>query len=256
MFFKSKKQPKGKIILGMIMLKDNDGFNLDNFSADFTSSYEHTIDNLSGDQTAASFEVDGETVAIGHMPVPIPNADLESTAEYAYTWQTAREDLKDHESHLIVSLLGKGSNQILRYTIFTQVICSLLRTTDSIGVYKGNQSLLIPKNDYLEEAALMSDDYFPLDLWIYFGLRATSEGNSGYTYGLQEFNKNELEILNSSQDILSIRNFLFNMAHYVLEFDITFKDGQTCGMSEEEKVKITFSKGVLVEGKTFKLAYL
>jgi hypothetical protein len=131
----------------------------------------------------------------------------------------------------------------------------LLRTTKSIGVYKGNQSLLIPKEDYLNEAELMDDDYFPLNLWVYFGLRVTDKGNSGYTYGLKEFNKEEFEVLNSSKDLEAIRGFLFNTAHYVLEYDVTFQEGQTIGSSEEEKISISYSKGQLVEGDTFKFAY-
>ena len=36
---------------------------------------------------------------------------------------------------------------------------------------------------------------------------------------------------------------------------LEFKDGQTCGLSEEEKISIRRSKGQFVEGDTFKLAY-
>jgi hypothetical protein len=82
-----------------------------------------------------------------------------------------------------------------------------------------------------------------------------TKGNSGYTYGLNEFGKYELEIINSSKSLEEIGDFLFNMAHYVLDFDVVFQDKQTCGLSEEEKIPISFSKGVFVEGKTFKLDY-
>jgi hypothetical protein len=257
MFFKKKKQTnnESKIILGMVLLSDHEPFNLDQFISDYTTNYEGTIDNIIGDNATASFDVDGEMAAIGHMPVPVPNGDITSTAEYAYNWETAVEDLQAHQSHLIVSVMGKGPDQLKRYKIFTRVICSLMRTTHSIGVFKGTQTLLIPKDNYLEEAALMSDDYLPLNLWIYFGLRITNNGQCGYTFGLREFNKNEMEVLDSSQSLEDIRAFLFNMAHYVLDFDVTFKDGQTCGLSAEEKIKITFSKGKLVEGQTYKLAY-
>ena len=101
----------------------------------------------------------------------------------------------------------------------------------------------------------MSKDYLPLYLWIYFGLRRTKDGNSGYTYGLKEFNKTELEILNSSRSLQEIRNFLFDIAHYILEHDVIFREGQTCGASEDERVPISFSKGEFVKGDSFKLAY-
>jgi hypothetical protein len=258
MFWKRKKADEtqdNKIILGMVMLQDDNTFNVDGFSDDFKSHYGDNIQGSTGDNSSLVCTVNGEMVAIAHLPVPIPPGDIEGTAKYAYNWETALEETKEHKSHLIVSLMQGRQDQVERYKTFTQVLCSLLRTTTSIGVYKGSQSLLIPKEDYLNEADLMSDEYLPLNLWIYFGLLVTDNGNSGYTYGLKAFNKTEMEILNSSKSLEEIRGFLFNMAHYVLDYNVDFKDGQTCGLSEEEKIPITFSKGKLLEGKTFKLGY-
>ena len=258
MFWKKKtvdKSQDSKIILGMVMLNDENSFSVEHFLNDFKNSNCDNIKEPTGDSSSFVFTVDGETVAVAHMDVPIPIGDIEGSAQYAYNWLTALDDTKDHKSHLIVSLMQGGQNQVKRFEIFTQVLCSLLRTTNAIGVYKGNQSLLIPKADYLNEAEAMSDKYLPLKLWIYFGLSVTDKGNSGYTYGLKEFNKTEMEIVNSSKNLENIRGFLFNISHYVLEYDVTFGDGQTVGSSEEEKIAISFSKGIFVEGDTFKLSF-
>ncbi|MDI3322730.1 DUF4261 domain-containing protein [Pinibacter soli] len=248
-------KPDSKIILGMIMLNDIDPFNLDNLVEDYNSTYDNEIQESLGDNSSAVLTIAGQTVIVGHIPTPIPSGDIEGTAEYAYNWVNALNDTKDHKSHLIISVMGSKQNQIARFKIFTQVLCSLLRTTNAIGVYKGNQSILVPKVDYLKEASRMTDDYLPLNLWIYFGLQTNDKGNSGYTYGLKEFGKTEMEILNSSKDLEDIRGFLFNMTHYVLDYDVAFKSGQTCGLSADEKIKITLSKGKLAEGDTFKFAY-
>lgn len=258
MFWKKKKADKSqdsKMILGMVLLQDANTFDIGSFSNDFLSFYGDNIQEPTGDNSSFVFTVDGEMIAIVHMPVPIPSGDIEGTAQYAYNWQTALEDTNEHKSHLIVSIMQGRQDQIKRFRFFTKVICSLLRTTNSIGVYKGNQSLLIQKEAYLSEAELMTDDYLPLDLWIYFGLRTTDKGKSGYTYGLKEFNKTEMEVLNSSKSLEDIRGFLFNITHYVLDYDVTFQDGQTCGLSEEEKIAISISKGKFVDGDTLKLAY-
>lgn len=258
MFWKKKilNKPKdNKILLGMVMLSDESSFNADTFIDDFKSHYDGNIHEPAGGNNSFVFNIDSGMVAIGHIPAPIPLGDIEETAQYAYNWQTALQDIKQHKSHLIVSVMQGGQDQITRFRIFTQVLCSLLRTTNSIGVYKGNQSLLIPKDDYLNEAELMIDEYLPLDLWIYFGLRETVKGNSGYTYGLKEFGKSEMEVVNSSQTLEDIRGFLFNIAHYVLDHDVIFQDGQTIGFSEEEKIAISFSKGEFVDSETFKLNY-
>lgn len=244
-----------KIILGMIMLLDENSFDVDNFRKEYNNNYADKIHSFSGDSSSIAFRIDNEMVVIAHASFPIPSGDIEEAVEYAYYWETALEETKQHKSHLIVSIIQGGSDQIKRFKIFTQVICSLLRTTNSIGVYKGNQSLLISKEDYLNEAVLMKPDYLPLNLWVYFGLRNGENGNSGYTYGLKEFNKTEMEVLNSVKSLEDIRGFLFSMSHYVLEYDVTFKEGQTCGRSEEERIGITISKGKFLAGDTFKLSY-
>jgi hypothetical protein len=257
MFFKKKNKSKhpDKIILGMVLLEDEISFNFNRFLADLKDNYGPKISDSTSNDSAYVCTINGVFLAIGHMPTPVPYADIESTAEYAYNWPTAAEDLKSHKAHLIVSILKGGEDQIARFRIFSQIMSSLLRTTNAMGVYMGNQTLLIPKEDYLDEAERMSDDYLPLNLWIYFGLRVAKGTNSGYTYGLNEFNKTEMEIINSAKSLEAVRAFLFNMTHYVLDYDVTFEDGQTCGLSADEIVPISLSKGIQTEGNTFKLAY-
>ena len=257
MFWRKKKteETEAKIILGMVLLNEALHFSIDDFFKDYRAHYDDEIGEVTGNDTIATFNIDREMIAISLMPVPVPWGDIEGTAKYAYNWETATDDLKDHKAHLIISSLKGGNDPVYRFGIFTQVICSLLRTTNAIGVYKGNQSLLIDKNAYLNLAALMSEDQYPLNLWVYFGFVRHGEKNSGYTYGLVEFGKKEMEILNSDKSLGDVMGFLFNMSHYVLQFGVEFKEGQTCGLSAEEKIRISYSKGKLVEGYSFKLAY-
>jgi hypothetical protein len=238
----------------MVMLR-NASFDFEKFRKDFTENYSHEVVWPEDAGTTVTFTIDGQLTAIMLMPVPIPAGDIENTAVYAYNWQSVLEDTRDHLAHLIVSIVQGSTDMIKRYKIFTAVIASLLRTTEAIGVYMGNQSLLLPKEDYLNETSMMSEDFFPINLWIYIGLRLEHNKPGGYTYGLAQFNKTEMEIVDSGHSLEEIREFLFNMAHYVLEFNITFRDGETCGTSEEEKIKISYSNGKYIDGKSFKLAF-
>ena len=104
-------------------------------------------------------------------------------------------------------------------------------------------------------AEMMSKDWLPLNLWIYFGFRSIENKNSGYTYGLKAFNKKEMEILDSDRNLGDIEGLLFNMCHYILDHNIEFRDGETCGSSEQERIAIRLSPGRFVEGESLKLAY-
>ena len=64
-----------------------------------------------------------------------------------------------------------------------------------------------------------------------------------------------MEIIDSAKSIAEISKFLFNITHYVIDYDVTFKDGQTCGMSADEIIPISFSKGKFVDVNTLKLEY-
>ena len=235
------------------MLGSKKSFERKHLFEDLKSHYDYTINESPGDDLVTFFRLDNELVSVTHIDAPIPYDDIHETVQYAYNWETAVEDLRKHQSHLIVSIMRGSDDPIKRFRTFTQVNCSLLRTTNGKGVY--NQSLLIPKEDYLAQAELMSQDYLPLNLWIYFGLRKTENGRSGYTYGLKDFGKHEVEILGSKKSYSEIRGILFNTAHYVLDYDVIFRDGQTIGFTEDEKISISLSKGHFVDGHTFKLNF-
>ena len=65
-----------------------------------------------------------------------------------------------------------------------------------------------------------------------------------------EMSKAELEA-----ELAEVRNFLLNIADYLLEEDVTLRDGETIGFSEEQRLPITRSAGVGEEGMTLKIGW-
>lgn len=258
MFFKKKQKTPEKqsdIILGMVLLNSDLPIDIGEFQKDLKASTDFKIGKLAGDNKSATITIGGETVAIGHMPVPVPSGDIEGTAEYTYDWPTAAEDLKGHKSHLIVSVMAGRKDPVTRYRIFTSAVSSLLRTTDAVAVYQGGQSLLIEKEAYLDSALMMSEDDLPLTLWVYIGFIKADTGNSTYTYGLKNFGLPEMEIVDSEKGLAEIGDFLCGMAHYLLVSGARFEDGQTCGRSADERIPIAVSPGEYVEGDSVKLGF-
>ena len=83
----------------------------------------------------------------------------------------------------------------------------------------------------------------------------TLEKVSAYTYGMEGFGKKEMEILASSENPEDVYYFLQAIADYVITSDVILQDGETIGFTAEQKISISQSKGVAVNGTTLKLGY-
>ena len=90
-------------------------------------------------------------------------------------------------------------------------------------------------------------------MWIYIGLKKIETGNCAYTYGLKDFQKTEIEIVNSKLSLEELFDFLFNISSYIIENNITLKNGETIGLTADQKAPIKLSKGQFVEGQSLKL---
>ena len=93
-------------------------------------------------------------------------------------------------------------------------------------------------------ADMMKEDELPTFNWIWFGLWRNKNGLNGYTYGMDAFGKEEMEVLGTGADPNDLRAFLASLASYVLENDVELHDGETIGFSADDKHAITRSPGV------------
>lgn len=254
LFKKKEETPQeNSILLSMPLFNDGESYSLEEILLDLKEFWDLKITEVSGDNQTATFKINGELVAVAAMPAPIPYEEIESTANYTYLWNNALEECKNHTSHAIVSVLSSDTNIIERHIIFTQLNASILRTSKAIGIYQGMQTLLLPQPLYLDFADLLFEDLLPVQLWVYIGLVDEENSNSAYTYGLKEFHKSEIEILESSMSRSDLYDFIISIASYIIGYDVTLNDGETIGFSEEQKINIIESKGKFLEGNTLKL---
>ncbi|HVW97547.1 MAG TPA: DUF4261 domain-containing protein [Mucilaginibacter sp.] len=253
-FKKEKKETKREnILLAMPIFNDNNNYQLDKVIDNLKTFWGLDITELAGDDEAASFNINGETIALANIGVPIPWGDIEGTAQYAYNWPSALKDLEGHTGHAIVSIMAGTKSSLERFKILSQVLSAVLMTSEAVAVYQGSQSLLIPRIQYLTYIESLKENEIPLALWIYIGLRNTDKGNNAYTYGLKDFQKSEIEIINSKLTLEELFDLLFNITSYVIGNDVTLKEGETIGLTAEQKVSISMSKGRFIEGQSIKL---
>jgi len=99
----------------------------------------------------------------------------------------------------------------------------------------------------------MKEEMLPIQLWVYIDIINDGDKSSVYTYGMKEFGKSEMEIINSAMNSDKLYYFLISILQYILRDDVQLKDGETIGFTEDEKIKIKESKVVYLEGNSLKL---
>ena len=185
----------------------------------------------------------------------IPDNEAEMNAENNYMWTEAVEVAKAHRAHIMVAVLGEEEKLLERGRLFTKAMAVCCKQKYATGVY--TSGVVFEPRFYEGFANMMKEDELPIFNWIWFGLYRSEGGLNGYTYGMDVFGKEEMEVLNADAEPEELRDFLASLAFYVLACDVTLKDGETIGFSADDKHAITRGPGVsLPEGQmTLKISY-
>lgn len=199
-------------------------------------------------------DVNGITVAVALMPAPIPNNEAVESAKTNYRWEDATKVAEEHKAHIIVSLLGEP-NLVDGAKLYTKIVSALTKQENCTGINVlgtvMNPEMYRDFTEYYEE-----NDMFPVENMIFIGLYSSEDGKiNAYTYGMEGFGKKEMEIISSSQSPEDIYYFLQGIADYVITSDVILQDGETIGFSADQKISISQSKGIAVDGTTLKLGY-
>ncbi len=194
------------------------------------------------DDDALVFEVGDMLAAVSLNNYPIPGGEAEGNAENNYMWEDAVKVAKEHRAHLMVAVLGKEEDLLEKGKLFTKVVAACCRQEYATGIY--TSGVVFEPRFYEGFADMMRDDELPIFNWIWFGLWRDENGMNGYTYGLDVFGKDEMEVLGTNAKPSDLRDFLASFASYVLENDVELHDGETIGFAADDKHTITRSPGV------------
>ncbi|HFA49747.1 MAG TPA: DUF4261 domain-containing protein [Bacteroidetes bacterium] len=240
-------------VMGMVLLPEMKLMDYENIEKGILNTWDIQKEDIDGNDQTISFKVDSTTFMIAMIPAPVPGDELENAVEYCYLWKDARSAL-NNKSHIIIAVVGENSKLDL-YKKYTKMAAIILKHSDATGIYMGGQTLVLSKDFFIKNADSMDGNKLPLFNWIYFGKKQSDKGNSVYTYGLKEFGLEELEIVDSKKTMEEILGFIYDIAHYTISGNIILNDGETVGGTEEEKIKISYSNGVHLDGKTLKIGY-
>ena len=242
---------------GFVLLNEAK-FNREKFLKDLKEDWKITLDLGDDSENKEKDMLVGNIgdimVAIALMPAPIPNNEAVEKAKINYKWKDAVKVAEEHKAHILVSLLGEP-DLVEGAKLYTKIISALTKQENCIGLYV-TKTVLNPDmyRDFTEY--YVENDMFPVENTIFIGVYKTDNGEiNAYTYGMETFGKKEMEVINSLEQPKDIYNLLQAIADYVITSDVILQDGETIGFTAEQKISISQSKGVAVNGTTLKLAY-
>ena len=241
--------------VGFVLLSEA-GWDKEKLLHDLQAEWSITSENQeegAGGKDNLVLSVGAAMAAVSLMPAPVPDREAEENAENNYMWPEAVETAKAHKAHLRVAVLGKDIDLVERGKLFVKVTACCCKQKNATGVYASGT--VFEPRFYEGLANMMKDDELPIFNWIWFGLYRGEAGVCCYTYGMDAFGKEEMEVLDADAQPSEVRDFLAGLASYVLECGVTLNDGETIGFSENDRHAIIRSEGVSLPGMTLKIGY-
>jgi len=224
-----------------------------NLKEDWGMSYDFEITH---DNSTIIADNNGMILTASLMPAPIPDNEAVEQAKTNYRWEKAVEAAEKHKAHLLVSVINRGDvDNIEGAKHYVKLLANATKQEGCLGI--NILGTVIHPQMYYDFAKLYDEnDDFPIENIVYIGLYGDENNTvSGYTYGLEQFGKKELEIIKSSEEAEEVYNFLASISDYIITSDVVLNDGETIGFSEEQKIQISVSEGIALDGETIKLGF-
>ena len=187
------------------------------------------------------------------MPAPVPEEEIVYHAESNFRWSEAVEVSKRHKAHLIVSVMGKEIPVKKAAELLVKLVAATCKQKGVLGIY-ANGTVYEPEF-YLHFSEMLKENMFPMFNLVWFGLYRGKTGICGYTEGLRSLGFDEIEVIDSAQSPKEVGDFLTDVTAYVTDGEVVLRDGETIGFTAEQKLPITKSRGVAVEGDSLKIGF-
>ena len=242
--------------VGFVLLERAD-FDAEKYVKDLKKDWGIDYDfEITHDNNTIIADYNGMILTVSLMPAPIPDNEAIEQAKTNYRWDGAVEAAERHKAHLLVSVINRGDmDNIEGAKNYVKLLANATKQEGCLGI--NILGTVIHPQMYYDFAKLYDEnDDFPIENIVYIGLYGDENNTvSGYTYGLEQFGKKELEIIKSSEEAEEVYNFLASISDYIITSDVVLNDGETIGFSEEQKIQISVSEGIALDGETIKLGF-
>lgn len=245
-----------KVVTGMVLLNDKATPDAQQILTALRTEWKLKTDSVSIADKTVVFSVPGATVMLAHLEYPVAAAQVQSAAGISWLWKNAGPEVAQHQSQLVISVIGSSNRTLDLYKVFTKVAAAALSKTNSSGVFLNSQYMLSSKSFFTSAAKnMMQEQSLPIYCWVYFGMLQEDNLNSGYTYGMAEFGMPDMEIVKSAHSNQEVHATLYDAAQTIILYNLHLQDGQQVTTAEDIKITVKKMPGAMLEGDVLRLEY-
>lgn len=239
------------IFVAFVLLSDS-SWNVDKFITDLKELWNIDFSKAHRNENTLVESYGDGYVGVTFVSSPIPGQEAEQCAALNYMWPEATDIVKSHKAHIIITVTGDETGVIENAKMITKIADACLKQENAIAVY--SDGMVHHPAYYGFIAQCMKDGELPILDWVWLGIAKSGDIPGIYTYGLRKFGKEEIEVY-ADAEFKDVRNFVLNMVDYVLSNDATLNDGDTIGFSDDQRLPVSLSKGIAIDGQTIKIQY-
>lgn len=235
------------IQMAMILLKSNSDINETKLVKQITNDWGSDLNISEFERTSQAFSFDLNKIQfiVSEIHTPFPSKDLELPSKTAYHWKEAEAEVSTHTSHILIFARGEV-DEIEISKQLTRITASVIKISDSIGVFWGASSQVIQNSLFLEQSELLSTNKLPLMLWI----KTTGHKNEDGTYylhtiGLNLYGYKEFEIESYRKTYSEGFAMLLDLSSHVINYKSALKEGNFSSPLIQDGFKLKYKKSAL-----------
>jgi hypothetical protein len=184
------------------------------------------------DGVTASLTIGGDDIILGAMPVPVPNGEAESAAQFSLGAFSKAPPLAPHGAHItVVQRDTRPARESL--TRFTRALAAVIEATDAVGVYWGEAGATHTAQFFLD--VVRAEDGF-LMLWTGVSTaRESADRVSLLSLGMKQLGQPDLMVSAPAASAGQTFPILLDMLSYAIDGGAPPADRETIGRTAQEK---------------------
>jgi len=194
--------------------------------------------------------VNGMAVTVLFMDFPLPEDAWQSAAAASLTWRDAAEALRGTRAHVVLALLEDPPDHPFALNgaaAVTLLAAAIARRLPASAVVFTEADTIQPADTLPDLAAAFLQGRMPVMLWTRLAFLRGPEGAAGrptvgaVTFGLAAFIGREIELEPAPLEPAGIAERLLGLCQYLIVNGPIIQDGETVGLTHEEKIRVRWT---------------